>query len=265
MRFWLYFLLTAFLFPCIDANAVQVPNPTPSDARVRNVAYDPSNVVVINGFFGFQTYILFSEGEEITDIAAGDTEGWNIGVTVKKNGFFIKPRQDSPQTNITVLTNLRHYNFDMRMGGKSKFYMVRFTYPQEEAKKNQEAIEKAMMNALLDKRESGRALNYDYWYDGSERLKPVACWDNGTFTFFKFAPGRDFPAIYIVNPDDESEAVVNKHTDGNIVVVHKTAKQFVLRIGNSVTGIWNKSYQPVGPDLQGTSSPEVKRDVRGGI
>ena len=263
MRFWLCFVLAALLWP-VNATAVQVPSPTLSDARVRNVPYDPANVVVINGFFGFQTYILFSEGEEITDIAAGDTEGWNIGVTVKKNGFFIKPRQDSPQTNITVLTNVRHYNFDMRMGGRNKFYMVRFTYPQEEARKNQEAIENAMMNALLDKRDSGRPLNYDYWYDGSELLKPVSCWDNGTFTFFKFAPGRDFPAIYVVNTDDESEAIVNKHIDGNTFIVHKIAEQFVLRIGNSVTGIWNKSYQPVGPELQGTSSPDVKRDVQGG-
>lgn len=262
MRFWLYFLLSALLWPGI-ANALQVPIPTPSDTRVRNVPYDPSNVVVINGFFGFQTYILFSDGEEITDIAAGDTEGWNIGVTMRKNGFFIKPRQDSPQTNITVLTNLRHYNFDMRMGGKHKFYMVRFTYPQEEARKNQEAIENAMINALLDKH-GDRALNYDYWYDGSERLKPLACWDNGTFTFFKFAPGRDFPSIYIVNTDDDSESVVNKHIDGNTIIVHKVAEQFVLRIGNSVTGIWNKSYQPIGPELQGTSSPDVKRDVQGG-
>lgn len=263
MRFWLCFVLAALLWP-MNATAVQVPSPTLSDTRVRNVPYDPANVVVINGFFGFQTYILFSEGEEITDIAAGDTEGWNIGVTVKKNGFFIKPRQDSPQTNITVLTNLRHYNFDMRMGGRNKFYMVRFTYPQEEARKNQEAIENAMMNALLDKRDSGRPLNYDYWYDGSELLKPVSCWDNGTFTFFKFAPGRDFPAIYVVNTDDGSEAIVNKHIDGNTIIVHKIAEQFVLRIGNSVTGIWNKSYQPVGPELQGTSSPDVKRDVQGG-
>ena len=248
----------------ITAHAQQIPHGTKADSRVRYVAYDPDNVVVINGFFGYSTYIVFGSGEQITDIAAGDTEGWHIGVTAEKNGFFIKPKQESPQTNITVLTNLRHYNFDMKIGGRrSKIYMVKFIYPADELKKREEALEKGMLQAILSKTDHGKQ-NFDYWYDGSETLRPEKCWDNGVFTFFKFKQGADFPVIYGVNPDDKSEFVVNRHTEDDTLVVHKVLEKFILRRGNSVTEILNKSFKRTeSPDLDGTSSPQVSRTIKG--
>ena len=72
------------------------------------------------------------------------------------------------------------------------------------------------------------------------------------------------PVIYGVNPDDKSEFVVNRHTEDDTLVVHKVLEKFILRRGNSVTEILNKSFKRTeSPDLDGTSSPQVSRTIKG--
>jgi type IV secretion system protein VirB9 len=247
------------------ALAYQTPKAAPGDSRVRFVAYDPANVVRIFGVFGYQTYILFSEGEAITDIGSGDADAWSIGIVQSKNGFFIKPKGDKATTNLTVVTNLHHYNFDLIHTGKGgqPYYMVRFTYPGDEAAKLAAKAEREKVNELLQLDEAGKQFNRDYWWDGSDSIKPVEAWDNGTFTYFRIPPGRDFPSVFVLNDEDAKiEETVNLHVEGNVLVVHKIAKRFILRLGNKATGVWNQAYTPVGVDLPGTISPLIKREVR---
>lgn len=270
----LSFFLSCFLcFISISAAwAVQVPKAAPGDSRVRFVPYDPANVVRVVGYFGFQTFILFSAGEIITDLGSGDTEAWSIGVVQAKNGFFIKPKGEMASTNLTVITTYRHYNFDLvqekikSCGAPSgvPFYMVRFTYPGDEAAKLAAKTEQEKVNQLLKAELEGKPINRNYWWDGSESLRPLETWDNGTFTYFRFAPGREFPSIFVMNEEDpELESTINLHVEGDTLVVHKRAQRFVLRLGNKATGVWNKSYTPIGVDLPGkTISPVIERQVR---
>lgn len=267
-------VVSLFLFACvvsfsIPAWAVQVPKAAPGDARVRFVPYDPANVVQVYGYFGYQTFILFSEGEYITDLGSGDTDAWAIGVVQAKNGFFIKPKGDQASTNLTVITSQRHYNFDLIQRknpnkGRLPYYMVRFTYPGDEAAKLAAKEEQDKVNQILQSQFDGKPINRNYWWDGSESLRPLETWDNGTFTYFRFAPGRDFPSVFTMNEEDpEIEATVNIHVEKDTLVVHKIAQRFVLRLGNKATGIWNKSYTPIGIDLPGnTISPAIERQVR---
>jgi len=260
-------ILTVLMCFSGTAFAVQVPKSSPGDNRVRFVAYDAANVVQINGYFGYQTFILFSEGEIITDLGSGDTDGWAIGVVAAKNGFFIKPKGEKASTNLTVITTRRHYNFDLLQkhsgSNKTPYYMVRFTYPGEEAALLASKKEQEQLDELLNTEREGRPWNRNYWWDGSESLKPVEIWDNGTFTYFKFAPGREFPSVFLMDSEDpEIESTVNLHVENDTLVVHKTGERFILRLGNRVTGIINKSYNPDGVKLPKTVSPYIERQVR---
>lgn len=243
-----FILISCFFSMCFPypVLAVQIPKPSPGDGRVRYVAYDAANVVHINGYFGYQTFILFSEGEVITDLGSGDNDAWSIGVIQAKNGFFIKPKGNKASTNLTVITNRRHYMFDLihheQKGGKKEappYYMVRFTYPGDEAQKRASKAERERVQQHLDRQATNTPLNYNYWYDGSDALKPIQAWDNGTFTYLRFAPGRDFPSVFMANEEDpEIESTVNLHVEGDTLVIHKIAEMLVLRKGNLALGIW---------------------------
>lgn len=262
-----FLIFLAALICSSSAFGELIPKAARGDKRVRFVRYDAANVVHIKGFYGYQTFILFSDNEMITDLASGDTEAWAIGIVQAKNGFFIKPRGHRAATNLTVITTKHHYNFDLTVGSDTKdeepYYMVQFTYPNEEKKAKEARDEKDRVDLVLKSKQDGRPLNWNYWWDGSDSLKPIAAWDNGTFTYFKFAPGREFPSIFVINDEDaDLEATVNTHVEGDTIVVHKIAKAFVLRIGNKATGVWNKSYSPTGVSLPGTISPHVERKVK---
>ena len=84
----------------------------------------------------------------------------------------------------------------------------------------------------------------------------------GEFTYFKFPGQRDLPAIYMVDPDG-NESIVNRHSTGpsnEIVVVHKVAARWVLRLGARALAIWNDAYDAEGRRNESrTASPDVNR------
>ena len=94
--------------------AAHRPRPIPPrgtvDPRVRVVAYNPDDVVKLHGYVGYQIHMQWAEGEEFVNLGAGDTGGFDVGA--ETNHFFIKPKQESVGTNLTVLTNRRAYHFD---------------------------------------------------------------------------------------------------------------------------------------------------------
>ena len=97
---------------------------------------------------------------------------------------------------------------------------------------------------------------------GDLDLAPVNAWDDREFTYFKFPGERDIPAIYLVDPDG-SESLVTRHSTGpsnEIVVVHKVAAHWVLRLGSRALAIWNDAYDPEGRrNVSRTTSPDVHR------
>ena len=88
-------------------------------------------------------------------------------------------------------------------------------------------------------------MNSNYWGKGVKGLAPTAVYDNGRFTYFSFDNGKDLPAIYKELPDG-SEALLNTHMESDTVVVHEVAKQFILRLGDSVLGLENRGYDEQG-------------------
>jgi len=110
---------------------------------------------------GYQIHLQFAEGEAFVNLGAGDIGGIDVGK--EKNNLFIKPKQEKVGTNLTVLTNLRHYHFEYTALHKAPdpqeedvIYSLRFTYPQEEAKLAAIELEKVRTEERLRQADAER-------------------------------------------------------------------------------------------------------------
>ncbi len=244
---------------------------------VQFIMYDETKATIINARRGFATHIKLEEDEKISEIAGGDSAGWDIVASKGKNDIFLKPRSTAHNSNLVVATNKRNYTFDLRIiQGKALpgTWRLAFEYPQviespfETATLTQDQIEaqkKLKVKLLQSVKTPKKNMQYSMQImPNSESIVPTEAWDDGNFTYFKIPQNREIPTVFRVLAD-KSETMVNTHMEGvdkDILVIHKIAKQFVLRLGNQVVGVWNDAYDENGGAKQGTVTPGVSRNVQ---
>lgn len=274
-------LLTLLLVA--PAQAVQIPVPTESDSRVRYVDYDPDNVVQIIAVPGRQTFVMFAAEEQIEDLGTGFSDAWEIGPLKRRNGFFIKPKLQDGDTNLTVVTSHRSYTFDLLMRKEQEIpasklgakniqkklpenfsYVIKFRYPEDEARGQTRGAERRGVDSLLATASRRKYKNLDYWIQGPKTLSPTAAWDDGLFTYLRFAPNTGIPAVYSIDADGK-ENLVNSHIENDALVIQQVAKKLILRRDGLVAAIFNESYDTYGVENESkTVSPKVKRTIRDG-
>jgi type IV secretion system protein VirB9 len=99
------------------------------DPRMVMHVYDASEIVKIHGRLGVQATISFAENELIENVAVGDSQKWQITPNKRANLLFVKPLEASAVTNMTVVTNMRTYLFDLVASTKERpVYMFQFAY-----------------------------------------------------------------------------------------------------------------------------------------
>jgi type IV secretion system protein VirB9 len=92
--------------------------------------------------------------------------------------------------------------------------------------------------------------------------EPSAVFDDGRFTYFEFVGAREIPAIFAHGSDGEPVRV-NWHMEPPFVVVQRTARQFTLRLGGAVVGIFNKGYDAAGVAIPtSTVSDDIQRTIK---
>lgn len=266
----LFFILA--LAGAAPAAALQQPAAGQRDARVRTVAYDPANVVKINGVIRASTQIVFADDEEIAHVAIGDTIAWEVAPA--GSILFLKPREKHPPTNLQVVTTRadgrkRSYQFELSIAESSLaegYFVVRFAYPGDEIERRRldaaargAEREGAMIEQAFDASREYGARNWRFSAQGSIDLEPEAVFDDGKETSFRFAGNREVPAIYLI-ASDGSETLAPKDVRGEVVVVHATAREFRLRKGGDVLCVYNEAFDPVGVNPgTNTMSPSVAR------
>lgn len=258
------------------AFASQTPVPGPKDARVRNVNYDPDQVVTIVGSFRHAIEIQFGPGETITQAALGDTVSWQIAPV--GNIVFLKPRERAGGTNLIVVTNAngtpRTYHFNLTLGKAGAMYGIRFHYPREERAlaalqvqlaqvQAAKAVEATVASAALDHAVIEGIRNMNYTVQGDASLQPTEISDNGEFTVLRYPGHADIPSIFAVDVDG-TETIVPYDVREDFVVIHAVYRQLRLRRGTTVLCVFNE-----GPprndrgDRTGTVSNVVERKVKG--
>jgi type IV secretion system protein VirB9 len=249
------------------------------DPRVRVVDYNPLNVVKLSTFYGVSTHVQFGDDETIKDIAIGDDQAWKV--VPRKNHLFIKPQATQADTNLTVVTDKRTYQFALIVQAKSikdskawknpnLIFSLTFNYPDEQEASRQIALNKASakadLNAVKHKLSDAtqKIDNMNYWVAGSEEISPTKAHDDGRFIYLTFSNNRDMPAVYSVDSDN-NEALINTNViDGNTLVIQRLVAHLMLRKGNYVASVINKSFDiNGGTDNQtGTIAPDVERVIK---
>jgi type IV secretion system protein VirB9 len=258
------------------ALASETPIPGGKDARVRNVNYDPDQVVTIVGSFRHAIEIQFGPGETVTQAALGDTVSWQIAPV--GNVVFLKPREKAGGTNLIVITNAggtpRTYHFNLSLGTGDTMYGVRFRYPREERAmaalqvqlaqaQTAKAIETNVAQAALDHAVIEGTRNMHYTVQGDSALQPTEISDNGEFTVLRYPGHADIPSIFAVDVDG-TETIVPYDVREDFVVIHAVYRQIRLRRGSTVLCIYNEAPLRNGRgDRTGTVSNVVERKVKG--
>ena len=232
-----------------------------ADERIRQVVYDPDEVVTIDAVVGVATHIVLEPGETYLTHAFGDGKAWDFAV--KGNHCFLKAVAIEADSNLTIVTDRRSYHFSLRLSaapGATPTFQIVFRYPDRDARrKREEGARRAVEEGFASR---GDRANLDYTMSGDLDLAPVNAWDDGEFTYFKFPGNRDLPAIYLVDADG-NESIVNRHSEGaasETVVVHRVAQRWVLRLEDRALAIWNDAFDPTGRrNTSRTASPDVNR------
>jgi len=272
-------LIAAVLTIPLLAFAEVIPERGELDPRVRVVVYNPANVVRLNTFYGVSTHVQLAADETIKEVAVGDSQAWDI--QPRRNHLFIKPKATKADTNVTVISDRRVYQFALVVEPRdvkdekawrdpNLVFSLSFKYPQDEAlavavrtRLDEQRSQADEVKSRLTEAKA-RAENLDYWVAGSPEVSPTAARDDGRFITLTFSNNRDMPAVYTVSSEGD-EALVNTHVDGNTIVVQRMAARLVLRKGKFVACVVNKSFElDAGRDnTSGTVSPDVKRTVKG--
>jgi len=268
----------ALLIPAL-AWAELTPPKGAFDSRVRVVDYNPADVVKLTTFYGVSTHVQFGANESIKDVAVGDQQAWDI--VPRGSHLFIKPKAQKADTNVTVVTDKRVYQFALIVEPRNVrdatawrdpnlVFSLSFRYPDEEAARltaqakaaEAKAAQTDVKGKLAEAKK--RDENRDYWVAGSEEVSPTAARDDGRFIYLTFSNNRDMPAVYSVD-DEGKEALVNTNVEGNEIVVQRMVRKLTLRKGNAVACVVNKSFDFNGgrDNSTGTVAPDVERVIKG--
>jgi type IV secretion system protein VirB9 len=248
--------------------AETIPTRGTVDSRIRTAAYSVEQVYRLYGFVGYEIELVFEDGEMYVGRGGGDLEAITFGG--HENHLVLKPRAPNVGTNLVIFTNRRAYRFEYSVSARRPdpfidevMYTVRFLYPPIPKEVSGPAPEKQVEEELARARLS-RPRNTDYWFCGDPAVKPIAASDDGVQTRLTFGARAELPALFVRNADS-SESLLNFHVESGEVVIHRIAREFIVRRGHLTGCIINKGFLGIGERLEsGTVTPDVKRERRQG-
>lgn len=231
-----------FIIPCLAlaATVARADGPEPQfpvDSRMKLLMYDETDIYTIPTKYGYQTNIVFGPREEIQTISVGDRSLWQI--IPAKHILFLRPQQENVSTNMTVMTNLHTYQFDLKSVGEEKntsiIYVAKFVYPDDMPK----APEPASMPASADAAHP----NYSYTYGGPDALAPSQVYDNGRSTFIRYhiLPS---PLPVVTAIDNGSERPAPYFAQGDTLVVDTVAEKLSLKADAGTVTVYNELLSP---------------------
>lgn len=248
-----HLLITLIAVSCAVATsafAAEKPKESPADPRIKSVVYRERDVVTIKGHYGYSTTLEFAEHETVETASIGDSVAWQvIKPESRPNMLFIKPLEANANTNMTVVTNLRIYSFELSADkapsrqDKNLAFRIRFTYPNTDAQGLAGIGGDGQPSAgLLTQGKSPDEWNFDYSFSGSRSLRPERAFDDGKFTYLQFSRKLKTPAIFLVD-EKGNESLVNFTRKGKYIVVERLGRKFTLRDGkDTVACVSNDAF-----------------------
>lgn len=251
--------MTRLLLSALLLGTVALPAHA-ADNRLVERLYDPAQVVVIEGKPNVQATITFEDGEQIENVAIGDSSSWQVTPNKRANLLFVKPLAPRASTNMTVVTDKRTYLFDLVASPTARpLYVLNFTYPEEpEAETDSQmaqsvnALELAAASdpyAVIDP----ATLNFGWTRTGSARLMPEQIYDDGNATFITWAASVTVPAI-LIKDENGTEGPVNFAVRGATTVVDGVPSQIILRWGDEFATLTKQAPVPADATKSGKAN-----------
>lgn len=255
MRTHWTFLVACLLVSLLMA-ALAVPNafaaqPITTDSRIKTLVYNANEVFAVTTHYGYQSNIEFGPKETIDTISVGDRVAWQISPAGRR--LFIRAQEENAHTNMTVVTNLRAYQFDLRsssadavFGSEELTYVVRFYYPEDHPEGMMPPTDVAMSAAPATAPvptgsiPPAGGMNYKYTYSGPNAVAPVKIFDDGKTTYFKFA-GDASPQVSVITAKGESLDVATHRTSDGLIAVNVIAPRFSIRQGSQQVLVYNEA------------------------
>lgn len=195
------------------------PQPGTGDARIQLVDYRTDQVVLIEAAAGYQVSVELASDEQVQSVAVGDSAAWQVTANRAGNRLFLKPVQASGATNMTVVTNVRTYAFDLASQSAPMVgapYTVRFRYP-------------ASAVAAAGPDQAPSAMIGHYRVRGSSSLIPARIGDDGVRTYIDWPAKAGLPAVYVLGIDGR-ESLANGNMRDGLFVIDGIAQHLVFRI-----------------------------------
>ena len=288
----------ALVLASLSVYGAETPAPGANDPRVRFVTYKADEVTVVTVQRGAVTRLVLSDDEHIAAAATGYAADcqkpeleWCVRADVGSNQIWVKPKDNATNNNLEVKTDKRDYSFefqvlkdpalgrDVRHALRADpMYRVIFRYPLRVpplpvnlAIGAAAAVPPAPLaddkNVLAERLASAKTQPRNWSYSmqvlpGGEEISPTLVFDDGRFTYFKFPANREVPSIFYIAPDGEEQRL-NFHMEGDVAVIQRMGRRFVLRLGQSVVGVWNDAFDLDGvAPVAGVTVDGVSRELR---
>ena len=192
----------AALLGASPAIAQVQPVPGDGDPHLQVIDYRPGQIVQLLGTPGYQLMVELSPDEQVQNVAIGDSGSWQISVNKTGDRIFLKPTRAEAATNMTVVTSVRTYAFDLyAVAGPTLDtpYAVQFRYPAP--------TQSASDGEYVDVSAAARRLSR-YRISGDRLLRPSSVTDDGQRTYITWPRHAPIPAIYTVDRSG-NEVLVN--------------------------------------------------------
>ncbi len=187
------------------------------DSRIQEIDYQPDIVIPIEVETGYQVTLLLSPDEQIKSIAVGDSSSWQVSANKSGNNIFVKLAGAGFTTNMTLVTNVRLYMFELiPLNGSSGSmpYIMKFNYPSF---------------GIPDETVNPGAVLGRYKVTGAKSLWPSGIVDDGQRTFIEWPKTSDIPAVYALDQTGH-EVLVNGMMRADRLVIESVSSTLVFRI-----------------------------------
>ena len=193
------------------------PHPGSGDPRLQSVLYDPEQVFQLQVATGYQLMVTFGADEHIDNVAVGDSTNWQVTANKRADRIFIKVGASGGDTNLTVVTDVRVYNFELVAASPSPAlpFTVSFTYPPAAV-------------AAVGGQVTGTVARYRI--SGARVLRPSNVSDDGRRVIVEWPKTLALPAVFFVDADG-NETLVNGEMQNGRFVIEGVHPRLLFRSG----------------------------------
>lgn len=211
------------------AIAQVLPQPAGGDPHLQAIDYDPRAIIQLRGSPGYQMMLELSPDEQVQSVALGDPSAWQVSVNKEGDRLFLKPAQPDVSTNMTVVTSVRVYNFDLASlprPAPDMPYTVQFRYPAPRARPDDSGD-------YVDVASATRRISR-YKVSGDRALWPSGVTNDGQHTFINWPRSAPIPAVYAVDAQGKDVLVNGMMGTDDVYVVDGVPDRLMFRIDDNV-------------------------------